>query len=205
MDPRLLDVPEEKFPPASSTSIERLMQQHRNIEQVLCLLDREADTIAQGESPDYLVVLAALHYLTEYIDHVHHPIEDAAFAVARKQCPEDRRDQLVHLSLEHDDLAFRGRQLRILLQEPLEDHVIRRDRAEQACREYTAYMRKHMRQEELNAFPLLQEQLSRQDWHRIEEVLAATSSDPLFGPIVEERYRELFRQLCSMNATDDQH
>ena len=56
--------------------IEVLRQEHRNIESLLCVLERELSVFDRGERPDYEVVLAVIDYFKDYPDSCHHPKED---------------------------------------------------------------------------------------------------------------------------------
>ena len=56
--------------------IEVLRQEHRNIESLLCVLERELSVFDRGDRPDYEVVLAIIDYFKEYPDCCHHPKED---------------------------------------------------------------------------------------------------------------------------------
>ena len=56
--------------------IELLHQEHRNIEKLLCVLERELSVFNRGDRPDYEVVLAVIDYFKDYPDSCHHPKED---------------------------------------------------------------------------------------------------------------------------------
>src|SRR5262245_66047664 len=56
--------------------IEVLRQEHRNIESLLGVLERELSVFDRGERPDYEVVLAVIDYFKDYPDSCHHPKED---------------------------------------------------------------------------------------------------------------------------------
>jgi hemerythrin-like domain-containing protein len=56
--------------------IEDLRQEHRNIEELLRVLERELSLFDRGDRPDYEVVLAVIDYFKDYPDSCHHPKED---------------------------------------------------------------------------------------------------------------------------------
>jgi hemerythrin-like domain-containing protein len=56
--------------------VEVLRQEHRNIESLLRVLERELSVFDRGERPDYEVVLAVIDYFKDYPDSCHHPKED---------------------------------------------------------------------------------------------------------------------------------
>src|ERR1700739_3837156 len=63
--------------------IEILRQEHRNIEKLLLVLERELDVFARGDRPDYEVVHAVIAYFQVYPDTCHHTLEDMIFEKLR--------------------------------------------------------------------------------------------------------------------------
>src|SRR5690349_22294755 len=59
--------------------IDILRQEHRNIEKLLLVLERELGVFARGGRPDYEVVHAVIAYFQVYPDAYHHPLEDMVF------------------------------------------------------------------------------------------------------------------------------
>jgi hemerythrin-like domain-containing protein len=62
-----------------SDLIEILRDEHRNIERLLLVLERELDVFARLEQPDYEVVQAVIGHFNEYPDRCHHPKEDMVY------------------------------------------------------------------------------------------------------------------------------
>jgi hypothetical protein len=60
--------------------IERLSQEHRNIEKLLAILERELEVFDRGDRPDYEVIRAVISYFELYPEVYHHPQEDVVFA-----------------------------------------------------------------------------------------------------------------------------
>src|SRR6202051_3979827 len=67
--------------------IEILREDHRNIETLLLVLERELDIFDRAEQPDYEVVQAIIDYFRDYPDRCHHPKEDAVFAKLKTRDP----------------------------------------------------------------------------------------------------------------------
>src|ERR1700693_5805977 len=63
--------------------IEVLRQEHRNIEKLLRILERELNVFDRGDRPDYEVVRAVISYFEVYPEVYHHPQEDLGFAKLR--------------------------------------------------------------------------------------------------------------------------
>jgi hemerythrin-like domain-containing protein len=60
--------------------IELLSQEHRNIERLLAVLERELEIFDRGGRPDYEVIRAVISYFEVYPEVYHHPQEDLIFA-----------------------------------------------------------------------------------------------------------------------------
>ena len=67
--------------------IEVLRQEHRNIEKLLRVLERELSVFDRGDRPDYEVVLAVIDYFKDYPDSCHHPKEDIIVTKFRARDP----------------------------------------------------------------------------------------------------------------------
>ena len=67
--------------------IERLSQEHRNIEKLLAILERELEVFDRGDRPDYEVIRAVISYFEVYPEVYHHPQEDLVFAKLRTRDP----------------------------------------------------------------------------------------------------------------------
>ena len=59
--------------------IETLLEEHRNIEELLLVLERELGVIDRDERPDYEIIQAIISYFQDYPDCCHHPKEDMFF------------------------------------------------------------------------------------------------------------------------------
>jgi Hemerythrin HHE cation binding domain len=67
--------------------IEILREDHRNIETLLLVLERELNIFDRAEQPDYEVVQAIIDYFRDYPDRCHHPKEDAVFTKLKTRDP----------------------------------------------------------------------------------------------------------------------
>jgi hemerythrin-like domain-containing protein len=75
--------------------IEVLRQEHRNIESLLCVLERELSVFDRGDRPDYEVVLAIIDYFKDYPDCCHHPKEDMIVEKLRSAILSQRRPLVI--------------------------------------------------------------------------------------------------------------
>jgi len=67
--------------------IELLSQEHRNIERLLAVLERELEIFDRGGRPDYEVIRAIISYFEVYPEVYHHPQEDLIFAKLKIRDP----------------------------------------------------------------------------------------------------------------------
>jgi hemerythrin-like domain-containing protein len=90
--------------------IEVLRQEHRNIEKLLHVLERELSVFDRGDRPDYEVVLAVIEYFKDYPDTCHHPKEDIIVAKLKAHDPVAAA-AIGDLEAEHREGARRLRQV----------------------------------------------------------------------------------------------
>ena len=64
--------------------IQSLRHDHRDIEQILRVLEQECDVFCRASRPDYELVGEIIEYLGSFLDQYHHPKEDLLFKIARK-------------------------------------------------------------------------------------------------------------------------
>jgi hemerythrin-like domain-containing protein len=67
--------------------IELLSQEHRNIERLLAVLERELEIFDRAGRPDYEVIRAIISYFVVYPEVYHHPQEDLIFAKLKIRDP----------------------------------------------------------------------------------------------------------------------
>ena len=67
--------------------IELLSREHRNIERLLAVLERELEIFDRGQRPDYEVIRAIISYFEVYPEAYHHPQEDLVFAKLKPAIP----------------------------------------------------------------------------------------------------------------------
>ena len=90
--------------------IERLFREHRNIEMLLAVLERELEIFDRGGRPDYEVIRAIISYFEVYPEVYHHPQEDVVFAKLKLRDPAAAA-KVGDLALEHQKGAERLRRV----------------------------------------------------------------------------------------------
>jgi hemerythrin-like domain-containing protein len=170
--------------------IQVLRQEHRNIESLLCVLERELSVFDRGERPDYEIILA------DYPDSCHHPKEDmiieklkALDPVAAATCGD--------LEAEHQEGTKRLRRVAQAVERVLSDQDLLRQNVDNIIRDFINHERQHMAMEERVVFPAALNVLRPQDWADIALKLA-DRYDPFYQPGFEEKFNRVRRNILKM-------
>ncbi|MEY9403331.1 hemerythrin-like domain-containing protein [Bradyrhizobium japonicum] len=169
--------------------IERLSQEHRNIETLLAILERELEVFDRGERPDYEVIRAVISYFEVYPEVYHHPQEDRVFAKLKTRDPAAAA-KVGDLAREHQKGAqLLGRVARAV-DNVLADREILRENVDIIVRDFIAHERRHVMMEDRDFFPAALNALKPQDWTEIASEETGLK-DPLFSDVAEERFDAL--------------
>ena len=157
--------------------IDILRDEHRNIEKLLLVLDRELSVFNRAERPDYHVVQSVIEYFQDYPDSCHHPKEDMIFAKLKARDPVTAAS-IGDLEAEHGKGSKRLARVARTVEGVLADREILRDTVDAIIRDFIDHERRHMAMEERVLFPAAMRVLLPQDWAEIRAKLAARK-DPL--------------------------
>lgn len=176
--------------------ISKLQQDHRHLVQIFDLIDREIRALEQGGEPNFELLAHVLDYIKYYPDVFHHPLEDFVFDRLRPR--KESREIVDQLQIDHLRLAALTKEFRDAVTH-LEDSdgATPRDRVVILGRAYVEHQRQHMETEEETVFPQAMSALTDDEWTRVQEYAAAAApeADPVFGPSVTARYKELRERL----------
>ena len=167
--------------------IDLLRREHRNIEKLLLVLEKELNVFDRGEQPDYEVIRAVIAYFEVYPEIYHHPQEDVVF---RKLQARDSAAAAVigDLAAEHRRGAERLRKVSQAIETVLADRIIPRQAVDSIIRDFIGRERQHIAMEERAFFPAAVAALQPQDWSEIASALTEPKRDPLFSEIVEQQF-----------------
>src|ERR1700687_6389834 len=121
--------------------IERLCQEHRNIERLLAILERELEIFDRGDRPDYEVIGAIISYFELYPEVYHHPQEDVVFAKLKIRDPAAAA-KVGDLALEHQKGAERLRRVAQAVDSVLADREILRQDVDKIVRDFIEHQRR---------------------------------------------------------------
>jgi len=169
--------------------IERLSREHRNIEKLLAVLERELEIFDRGDRPDYEVIQAIISYFQVYPDVYHHPQEDLVFAKLKIRDPTTAA-KLGGLAREHQKGAERLRRVAQAVGSVLADREVLRQNVDSIVRDFIEHERYHIVAEDRDFFPAALKALTPQDWAEIASALTG-HKDPLFSDVTEEKFDTL--------------
>ena len=168
-----------------------LREEHRNIEKLLLVLERELCVFNSAERPDYHVVQSVIEYFQDYPDCCHHPKEDVIFEKLKARNP-TAAASVGNLEAEHGKGSKRLQRVARTVESILADRDILRQSVDEIIRDFIDHERQHMAMEERVFFPAVIDVLQPQDWAEIYASLIVRM-DPL-NTALEDKYR-LLRHL----------
>ncbi len=176
--------------------IDSLRYEHRNIETLLVVLEKELSLFVRGERPDYEVVRAVISYFEVYPDAYHHPLEDMVFKKLKVRDPAGA-ENIGDLAAEHRSGAERLRRVARAVENVLMDREVLRQSVDDIIRDFIERERRHIATEERDFFPAAVKALHPQDWAEIAETLT-DQKDPLFSETVEKRFDAVRRHILQL-------
>lgn len=173
-----------------------ISQEHGNMWRLATTLDQVASDMQSGAPLESAFFEAALDYISQFVDRMHHPKEDDfLFRLLRLRSTE-AADVLDALEADHrqgpDNLA----QLRAKLASAAQGKLPTADLAV-AIKRYTDGLKGHIKTEEINVLPLARKVLQPQDWAEIDQAFR-NHSDPVFGDRSKAEFHELFHRIVSL-------
>jgi hemerythrin-like domain-containing protein len=181
--------------------IERLSREHRNIETLLAVLERELQIFDRGDHPDYEVIRAIINYFELYPELYHHPQEELVFAKLKLRDPAAAA-RVGDLTLEHQKGTQRLRRVAQAIDSVLADREILRQNVDNIVRDFIESERRHFMIEDRDFFPAALKALKPADWT---EIASATTNheDPLFSEAAETTFDALRARILQMEQESE--
>lgn len=174
-----------------------LRQEHTNMAMLLDVLDRQLAVAKAGEAPAYDIVKGILDYFLTYPELYHHPKEDLVYLRLRARDGAEA-EPFAGLVTGHEDIALLTRRFaRATVDQILNPGAAQWQWFVSLGREFVDTNRRHMAEEEEHFFPLALRVLSPEDWAAIESQVTDWD-DPLFGRLVERRFRGLHQMILDL-------
>jgi hemerythrin-like domain-containing protein len=169
--------------------IELLRDEHRDIEQLLNVLEDEVKVFDRRERPDYEVIQAIINYFQDYPDCCHHPKEDMIFDKLKARDPPAAK-RIGDAEAEHRQETERLDRVARVVRNVLLDREIVRQTFSDVMRDFIDHQRVHMAMEERTLFPAAENALRSEDWKEI-DLKWNVKTETLFNVAMEEKLQSL--------------
>jgi hemerythrin-like domain-containing protein len=173
--------------------LKELREDHRNMTQVLNVLEQVGESARGGKDPDFELVDEIMRYMTVYPDAVHHPKEDIVYDELKSNRPE-LADGLDGIPKDHQEIAVLGMKLRDDVEAIIAGAAVLRVQLVGDVIEYVVRLRKHMQWEEDDLFQRIDEMIGEQSV-AVDVEAFQHIKDPVFELEVESAFRRLMDSL----------
>jgi len=169
--------------------VELLRQEHRDISDLLKVLEDELTVFDRQERPDYEVIQAVISYFQDYPDCCHHPKEDMILDKLKARDPLAAKS-VGDLDVEHRSEAERLARIARVVRNILLDREIPRKVFDDVMHDFIEHQRQHITMEERLFFPAAAKALLPEDWVNIDAAWS-NKNDSLFNVAMEEKCHSL--------------
>ena len=173
--------------------IETLREEHRNIEELLLVLEQELSVFDRNGRPNYQIIQAVISYFQDFPDCCHHPKEDMIFEKLKARDPV-AAESVGDLEVEHQNERKRLRQVADMIRSVLTDHEVLRQTFDDVMHDFIEHERKHMEMEERFLFSTAVNALRPEDWAGI-DARWSDWKDSLFNVAFEERCQSIGERI----------
>ena len=176
-----------------SNIIQILLEEHRNIDKLLLVLEQELEVFDRSEEPDYEILQAVIQYFQDYPESCHHPKEDMVFEKLKVR-DSAAANSIGDVEAEHQVETKRLRRLVEAVEEILAGREFLRQTFHDVVHDFIEHQRQHMDKEERLLFPAAVQGLRPDDWAEIDARLN-DRKDPLFNGVIETKFQALQRTI----------
>ena len=176
-----------------SNIIQILLEEHRNIDKLLLVLEHELEVFDRSEEPDYEIFQAVVQYFQDYPERCHHPKEDMVFDKLKVR-DADLAARVGDVENEHEVETLRLNRLAEAIDDVLAGREVLRQTFHDVVQDFIDHQRRHMDKEEHMLFPAAVQRLRPEDWAEIDARLS-DRKDPLFNGAIETKFQALQRTI----------
>jgi hemerythrin-like domain-containing protein len=176
-----------------SNIIQILLEEHRNIDKLLTVLEHELEVFDRSEEPDYEILRAVIEYFQDYPEDCHHPKEDLVFAKLKMR-DSAAAERIGDVEAEHEVEGLRLRRLVEAIENILAGRELLRQTFHDVVHDFIKHQRQHMDKEERLLFPAAVQRLQPEDWAAI-DAHVNDRKDPLFNGAIETKFQALQRTI----------
>jgi hemerythrin-like domain-containing protein len=176
-----------------SNIIQILLEEHRNIDKLLLVLEHELEVFDRSEEPDYEILQAVIQYFQDYPESCHHPKEDMVFEKLKVR-DSAAANRIGDVEAEHQVETKRLRRLVEAVEEILAGREFLRQTFHDVVHDFIEHQRQHMDKEERLLFPATVQGLRPDDWAELDARLN-DQKDPLFNGVIETKFQAMQRTI----------
>lgn len=175
--------------------IAKIQQDHRNMMQLLQVLEAKVNLLKEDKEIDYRLIKSIISYLKNYADKYHHPMEDLIYAYYLKY--RVVKDQVANrLADDHQHLKVMTRELDEMLDMILLDAIIPKELFTEKLAQFVSNQKSHLNYEEQDILPAIKKSLTADDWiHLSLEWKHNEYADPLFGANISHEFKSLAARI----------
>ena len=173
--------------------VDLLLEEHRNIEKLLLVVEHELAIFDSSGRPDYEILQTIIQYFQDYPESCHHPKEEMIFEKLKARDSASAK-RFGDVEAEHEVETRRLQSFARAVDSVLADQEFLRESFHLAVHDFIAHQREHLRKEELLLFPAAAKALRPEDWSEIDARLD-DRKDPLFDSVVAEKFHNLQRTI----------
>ena len=174
--------------------LDRLGQDHRNIELVMRMIEAEVEKFELDDVEVNLSAIAdALTYIAAYPDAVHHPVEERLFNRLESFASTQEMENIETLRAQHKELCESTRQLQQDVDNILNDIVVPITKLQRHLKQYLNLQRQHMELENESVFKFAEDKLDATDWSHLQSELEREQD-----PLTDRRTGQFDRLLSSI-------
>src|SRR6266545_2662482 len=143
--------------------LDNLQIDHRNMRQLLRILEEELDTYNTRGAADFDLMRQVMEYTLHYPSLIHHPREEMLFRRLLQRDPASRKT-VGDLTKDHEELARLTHRFAAALHNVAHDVELPRALFIKVADEYVMRSRQHMEEEERSFLPTLLAVFREEDW-----------------------------------------
>lgn len=157
--------------------VEAVHRNHRDIEAILRVLERECDLFRHAERPDYDMMGEIIDYFRSFLNEYHYPKEDHTFNLARKRTA--KCDSIIdNIADERAAAALSLQELGDVFRDILNEQRVLRQAFDRAARSFIEHQRRQIDIEERQLFPVASLVLEPADWAELDAELRGEKVGP---------------------------
>ncbi|SDK11949.1 Hemerythrin-like domain-containing protein [Ferrimonas sediminum] len=177
----------------------RIHTDHKHILTLLRVLSGKAKSLREGQEVNLTLIRDVVHYLLQYADTSHHPMEDILYRYYLEK--KGVEEQISQLEVEHQSLRVATEELLDTLGMILNDAVIPREKLISDVERFVRMQTRHLEYEESKILPMLEASFNEDDWKQVDQLVASKLvEDPLFGRGSEQEFEDLRNYLADADG-----